>query len=1352
MNSESESKTSIENDDKTPLLLHEFFERASRRWPERTAVDVPPGIGRPHRHLVSYLELKRQSDAVSQSLRTLVTEECVVAILLPRSTANLYCSQLGILKAGAAYTCIDPAFPDDQLHEILKDCEPVALLTDAQGMARVRQSEFPEERVFNISDLVGRAGAKVIDYSPPWLTPSSLAYIIYTSGTTGRPKGVMIEHASISNLVRADLEEFKLTPDERVSQNSSPAYDSSVEEIWFAFSAGATLVVMDEQTTRLGPDLVPWLRRENITLFCPPPTLLRTTGCEDPQKELPGLSFVYVGGEALTVDVVERWAPGRRLENGYGPTECTVTAMHGPVKKGEAITLGRPVPGFRTYVLNEALEEVSLGERGELCLGGVGLARGYRNRPDLTAEKFPFHPSLGRIYRTGDLVSQNEFGLFLYHGRIDAQVKLRGYRIELEAIESRLAECDGVREAACRVQQNGSQQMLVAFIVSENGNDPRLFEYLRASLMKSLPAYMVPGRFAFIPKLPTTVGGKLSRDRLPQLDHHHRETPRALPRTLIEEKLERAFSQILGLSGGVDIHEDFFEDLGGDSLKAAELISQLRDDSATQTITVRDIYDSRTVAELAKRVRQHSVAEFEPNEEPARSARHPLLASAAQVVWIFIGLVLFSCGAYVTAFKAIPFLMRALGLIPFLLLSPAIVFAGLLAYTPLAVLLTVIVKKALIGSYQAVRVPVLGSLYTRNWMVQKTARLIPWRLLLGTVFQQWILRALGARIGRGVHIHRGVDLLQGGWDLLEIGDDVTLSQDSAVRLVELDDGQMIIGPVSLGAGSTLDVRAGVSGHTVLESDAFLTALSTLPAGCTIPKGESWDGIPAISVGPSPPRAEMSNGVPVLSPFWHGVTMLVARFGLIMLLATAMMLPAVGLVLFHRIHAEALLRWLSSPTQSVSLILSLFLMVTLPLPLTVSIQALLIRTLGTVRTGVISRWEIAYVRIWLKTEMVRSAGVWLSGTIFWPMWLRLAGMKVGRGCEISTIIDVIPELVEIGDESFFADGIYLCGPRVHRGTVTLAPTRLGKNTFVGNHAVVPGGQKLPDDILIGVCTVADDAVIRTGTAWFGTPPFELPRVDPVKLDRSLTHDPSLIRYLDRVFWEVLRNGLLVVPLLAFPVWFKLVAAAEAGFTSSTFFLGALPLITAGVVMFFCVLVLALKWILLGRVRPGIHAFWSCWCSRWDFLYVAWGFYGSHALSVLEGTLILPWYLRAMGVKIGRRVVLGGGFSQVVDPDMLEFEDGATVSCQFQAHTFEDRVLKIDRVRIRRKATVGSGAVLLYGADIGAGAHVAAHSVVMKRESLLPGHSYAGCPTRTVTGPVSAIAAKQPFEQPALSEFV
>ena len=1333
----SDSNHSVQTEADAPLLLHEFFERAAAQWPDRTAVDIPPGIGRPERRLISYRELKRQADTVAGFLGTLVSEECVVAILLPRRGEHLYSSQLAVLKAGAAYTCIDPNFPDDQLREILIDSEAVALLTDDDGFVRAERAGFDSRRVFSVAELLSRPGGLKVPQLPRWVSPSSLAYLIYTSGTTGRPKGVMIEHAGICNLVSADLAEFKLSPEDRVSQNSSAAYDSSVEEIWFAFAAGATLVVMDDETTRLGPDLIPWLDRERITVFCPPPTLLRTTGCKDPRSDLPDLSLVYVGGEALPSDVAELWAPGRRLENGYGPTECTVTALHGRVREGEPITIGWPVRGLQTWVLNKSLEEVADGERGELCLGGVGLARGYRKRPELTAQKFPVHPRLGRIYRTGDLVSRNADGSFSYHGRIDSQVKLRGYRVELEAIEARLAECEGVREAACRVQKNGSQQMLVAFIVSDNGHDPRLFDEVKLSLLKALPAYMIPSRFAFLATLPTTVGGKLNRDQLPRLEitngDHNREL--VMPRTLMEERIEAGFREVLRLPGGVDIHDDFFEDLGGDSLNAAELISLLRDEPSTASITVRDLYEARSVAQLARRTSPFDSFEMEIEPDYSRRTGYPILATTVQMIWILIGLMLASSAAYLATFRAVPFLMRSFGLIPFLVMSPLLVFAALAVYTPAAILVAVCIKKLFIGRYRPLRAPAMSSFYVRNWIVQQTVRIVPWRFLQGTVFQVTALRALGAKIGKRVHIHRGVNLLQGGWDLLEIGDDVTLSQDAAVRLVELDDGDVIVGPVSIGAGSTLDVRAGVAAHTVLEPGAFLTPLSSLPRGSRIPKGERWDGIPAMPAGLSPARPDLPVDGRELSPLWHGIALMLARFGLMTVLSITVELPAIALALLHELDGEDVFAWLFSPSHSFSLFFAFFLIVTAPMPLTVAVQALAVRAMGNVRPGTISRWSLSYVRIWLKTRTVHSAGVWLSGTVFWPVWLRLAGMKVGRGCEISTIIDVVPELIEIGEESFFADGIYLCGPRVHRGTVTLEPTKLGKNTFLGNHAVVPGGQRLPDNVLIGVCTVADDTLIRPNTAWFGAPPFELPRRESADFDRSLTHEPSLIRYLDRVFWELLRDALLIVPLFVLPLWFQLVATAENSVSSVVFFLGALPLVSLATVAFFCLLVVALKWGLLGRVRPGMHAFWSCWCSRWDFLYVAWGFYASGALSVLEGTLLLSWYLRAMGVRIGRGVVLGSGFSQVVDPDMLEFEDGATVSCHFQAHTFEDRVLKIDRVRIGRRATVGSSSVLLYGSEIGAGARVAPHSVVMKRESLLPGHSYSGCPTRPDNIPFS-----------------
>ncbi|MEN9813290.1 MAG: hypothetical protein RL479_1976, partial [Verrucomicrobiota bacterium] len=380
-----------------PALLHGFFERAARRWPGQVAIDVPPGPGRPARVTLTYAELDAAADTVAAALRELVRGEAVVAILLPRSHWDLYAAQLGTLKAGAAYTCLDPAFPDARLAELLADSAAVAVLTNPVGAARLRLlgDQRPlldvQAQVASAPKGSGREllpplapapglGEASSDSRPdplPAVAPERLAYLIYTSGTTGRPKAVMIEHRSVANLVADDLARWGIGPADRVAQNSSVAYDSSVEEIWFALAAGATLVPMDDATVRLGPDLVDWLQRERITVFCPPPTLLRATGCTDPARALPGLRMIFVGGEALPPELAARWARGRTLINDYGPTECTVTCLREAVVPGEPVGIGRPVRGASAWILDAAGAEVREGEPGELCLGGAGLARGY---------------------------------------------------------------------------------------------------------------------------------------------------------------------------------------------------------------------------------------------------------------------------------------------------------------------------------------------------------------------------------------------------------------------------------------------------------------------------------------------------------------------------------------------------------------------------------------------------------------------------------------------------------------------------------------------------------------------------------------------------------------------------------------------------------------------------------------------------------------------------------------------------------------------------------------------------------------------------------------------------------------
>ncbi len=608
--------------------------------------------------------------------------------------------------------------------------------------------------------------------------------------------------------------------------------------------------------------------------------------------------------------------------------------------------------------------------------------------------------------------------------------------------------------------------------------------------------------------------------------------------------------------------------------------------------------------------------------------------------------------------------------------------------------------------------------YLRHWVVVRVARLVPHGLLQGTEFQCAALRALGARVGRGAHFARGVDLSNGGWDLLDVGEDVVVERDGALELCTLDDGQLVVGTVALGARSTVGVRGGVGPGAEVGAEAEVAALSRVGASQRVASGERVLGVPARSVGRAaqPCRA---GGRP-LGVWEHACWSLAARvfgsaFG-----PTLLVVGMLGVGKVMGVEAGDLAAFIEAPDTSPWPALAVTLGGVIPLVLVA--QALALRFGPKCPAGVHplrSKWEILAEE---RMRSVETAGVWLSGTLFWPVWLRLAGARVGAASEVSTIMDVLPEHLTIGGRSFFADGIYLGGPQRRPGMFEVAPVAIGEETFFGNHVVVPCGATLPSGILVGVSTVADPEQIRPGSAWFGHPAFELPRREIVTVDEKLTFRPGPLRFCNRVCWELARFG---IPGIA-----SLFALGWAGAV-----VGENPVIRVAVASVLWALglalsILALKWVLLGRMRPGQHGLWSCWCSRWDFLYVAWGMLARPVLARLEGTPWLTFYLRAMGLRIGRGAVLGPGFAQVVDPDMIEIGDGATVDTMFQAHSFEDRVLKIDRVRIGALATVGRASVLLYGIDIGERARVAAHSVVMKRERLLAGRRYEGVPTREV----------------------
>ena len=1312
-----------------PALLHQLFERTAARHAQRVAIELPPaairhGDAAVDAELVSltYGDVLARAHALRSQLAPFVAGECVVGIVLPKNSPYLHAAQLAVLQAGAAFVCLDLAFPDEHIQFVLEDAQAVAVVVDGQCSDRVSAMAGGFALVHveeSVAEMRASAGSSDASPVPDWLCPRSLAYVIYTSGTTGRPKGVMVEHGSVVHLIEAEQEALPLRVSDRCVQVSSNAYDSSIQECWWPFSAAATVVVADDEVTRLGPDLVPWLREHRISVLMPTPTMLRGTGCDDPAAQLPDLRFVYTGGEAITEDLVDRWGNGLQLVNGYGPTECTITVTRAHLVPGEAITIGTVIGASRAHVLDEQLHPVAVGVTGELCFSGPCLARGYLRRAELTEERFPEHAQFGRIYRSGDLAKQGENGDLHFLGRIDTQVKVRGYRIELAAIESQLQAQPQVREALCKVQGEVGRELIAAHVVA---TEPGTIDFavLAAALRDAMPDYMVPSRFAELARLPTLVSGKVNRRALPDIAAPTQVSAKRgpLPRTALERLVAEHFAATLGVTN-VSVDVDFF-DLGGNSLRAAELITSLRREPTAAELTVRDVYELRTVAALCARAETCSA----PVDSPRPVARvmhgRPLLVTALQTLWLAAMLSAASAVLYAAIYLLLPWLMQQVGLWPLVLLSPIVMTVGFVLYTPIAVLVVAAIKRVLIGRYREQRAPVWGSLYLRNWIVQRCVRLVPWGALQGTEFFNQGLRLLGARIGKRVHVHRGVDLLSGGWDLLTLGDDVTLSQDAIVGLVEYDDGDIVFGRVTMAAGSTLDIRAGMQGGSSLGRGAHVRALSNVAPATQVGDCELWDGVPAVRIGDAEQLPEPAPTTSArMSALAYGLLLLFCNAVLGWVLVAPMLVVAAWMLVTADVRSNEAIAWLWNPTSNSWLLVLIAGFAAIGVISRLCMSALLLRFTKPVVVGSYYTRSFDYLRIWLRTGLLDRAGNWLSGSLYWRWWLRFAGMRLGRNCEISTILDVLPEQVSIGAETFFADGIYLAGPRIRSGVAFVAPTTLANDSFVGNHAVVHAGTELPPNILIGVSTVADASQIRAGSSWFGQPPMELPQREVVDLDRTLTHDPTVWLYLHRLLWETLRFLLPVVTAFVALLWL------DAATRLHPVWLPMLSLAAGGML---AAMVLLAKWLLLGRVKPGTHGLWSAWCCRWDFLYMAWGMLAHGPLSPFSGTLWLPIYLRAMGMRIGKRVVLAGSFAQVVDPDMLTVESGATIDPMFQAHTFEDRVLKIGPVHIGENATVGRATVLFYGTKIGPRTTVAPNSVVMKNETLTAGRRYAGVPTR------------------------
>ncbi|WP_433260071.1 amino acid adenylation domain-containing protein [Actinosynnema sp. CS-041913] len=551
---------------------------------------------------LTYAELDRRANRLAHALLARgVRPQDAVAVLLGRDV-EMVVALFGVLKAGAVYVPMDASYPKDRLAYMFEDITPAAVVTTGDALAVFGGALPADVPVLGLDDPATLDGPSSWDADPAdarrALTEDSLAYVIYTSGTTGKPKGVAVPHRGVPDLIALQEDVVGVTEGERYLHFASTSFDVAFWQFMVPLLSGGTSVIAPDEARVPGDELLDYIVEHRVTGVNLLPSFL--AAMPDDLTVSPDVWFM-VGAERLDPELARRWGDRRALFNAYGPTEVTINAVMWRYEADDAgpLPIGRPDPGVRAYVLDGGLLPVGVGVTGELYLAGPKLARGYVNRPDLTAERFvadPYGAPGDRMYRTGDLVHWRPDGNLVFLGRADHQVKIRGFRIELSEIETVLTRHPDVRACAVVVREDRpGERRLVGYVIPTDGADPDLAR-LRLHLAGELPDHMVPTALVVLDSLPLGPSGKLDRAALPAPEARA-AAPAREPATNAEAVLLGVFREVLGSD---DVHlDDAFFDIGGDSIVSLRVVSRARREGLS--LSARDVFEGVTVAGIAAR-------------------------------------------------------------------------------------------------------------------------------------------------------------------------------------------------------------------------------------------------------------------------------------------------------------------------------------------------------------------------------------------------------------------------------------------------------------------------------------------------------------------------------------------------------------------------------------------------------------------------------------------------------------------------------------------------------------------------------------------------------------------------------
>ncbi|MEV7438647.1 Pls/PosA family non-ribosomal peptide synthetase [Streptomyces griseoviridis] len=1180
-----------------------------------------------------------------------------VGVRVPSGTNDLYVAILAVLAAGAAYVPVDAEDPDERAELVF-------------GEARVRG-------VIGAGHELRTDGRAEVPAARPGVEDD--AWIIFTSGSTGRPKGVAVRHRSAAAFVDAEaalfLTEDPIGPGDRVMAGLSVAFDASCEEMWLAWRYGACLVPVPRAQVRSGADLGPWLVEQEITVVSTVPTL---AALWEPET-LNDVRLLIFGGEACPPELAQRLVTeGREVWNTYGPTEATVVACAALLSGAEPIRIGLPLDGWELAVVDEAGAPVPMGASGQLVIGGVGLARYLDAGKD--AEKYAPLASLGweRAYRSGDLVRAEPEGL-VFLGRADEQIKLGGRRIELGEVDTALQALPGVAGAAAAVRTaRGGNQLLVGYVVTQDGWDQAAAV---GRLRAALPAALVP-LLAPVAELPTRTSGKVDRDALPwPLQEVDTGGPvEELYGT--EAWLAEQWTEVLGVP--VASASDNFFAIGGGSLGAAQLTTLLR--ARYPGAAVVDIYQQPVLRKLARRLERSA------RDESAARVVAPVPVRA-KVVQLLLLVPLFTVLGlrWTVALAALGNLLPAHSWLPSA--SWWLVGAGavVLFSPPGRLAVAAGGARLLLRGVGPGRYPRGGSVHLRLWTAERLAEFSGATSLTGSWLERYA-RALGAKVGPDVDLHS----LPPVTGLLKLGRGAAVESEVDLSGYWLDGDRLEIGQVKVGAHAVVGTRGILFPGARVGKRAEVAPGSAVTG--QVPTGQRWAGAPAVKLGRA--KRNWPAERPERGTWWavmYGVT------GLVLTLLP--LLAAGGAFLV----ADALIDP-ASPLPGAALAL-------VPATLAFGLGYALLILVGVrvLSVGLREGTHPTHSRIgwqaWTVTQLMdrsRETLFPLYAGLVTPVWLRLLGMRVGRGAEVSTVL-ALPSLTTVGEGAFLADDTLTAPYELGGGWMRIGRAEIGRRAFLGNSGMTAPGRSVPEGGLVGVLS-ATPKKAKKGSSYLGLPPVRLPR-SAAGGDQSRTYDPPARLLWARGLVELCR----IVPVFCSAALAAATVAALCALGPWAPLLSGLVLLAAGVAA--GVVSVVAKWLLVGRHRAAEHPLWSGFVWRNELadtfvevVAVPW------LAGSVPGTALMTAWLRGLGARIGKGVWVESYW--LPETDLVTLEDGVTVNrgCVLQTHLFHDRILRTDTVVLREGATLGPGGIVLPGSTVGARTTLGPASLVMAAESV------------------------------------